>query len=320
MNAILAVAAAAASALGAPYWQALRQVDGRMETIAWRLQTGNTALCRDLQPAPGIQLHALDQYAGSAEAEARRAFGFSTPVQVEAVVPDSPAARAGMMADDGLIAVNGDDVAAPTATSAGTSVTRDAANALIARQPVDRPLVLTVMRGSERLTVTVPASPGCASAFEVLLGPGLKAQSDGRVVQVGVRFFELYPDDKVAAIVAHELSHTILRHRVRLEAAGVQWGIMGELGRNGRLFRQTEDAADQLSVHLLHNAGYDPSAAVRFWREDGGKVDGGLFRGASHGSAHARADAIAAEVARLPAAGVVDLAPAILPTRDRPLK
>lgn len=310
----------AAGAVDPGYWQALRAVDGRMATIGWRLQTGNVALCRALQPAPGLHLHAIDQYAGDAEADARAAFGFATPVQVEAIVAGSPAGAAGVAADDGLVAVNGEPVMAPTPATAGTSATRDAANALIARQPADRPLMLTLRRDGVSRTVTIPARPGCASAFEVLLGPGLKASSDGRIVQVGVRFFETLPDDKIAAVVAHELSHTILQHRRRLEAAGAQWGIWSEFGRSGKLFRQTEDDADRLSVHLLRNAGYDPQAAVRFWREDGGKVDGGLFRGASHGSAKARATAIAAEIATLPPAGVADGSPAVLATRDEALR
>ena len=308
----------AAAIVDPGYWQALRAVDERMTTIAWRLQTSNAALCRSLQPAIGIQVHAVDQYAEAAE-DARRVFGFATPVQVEAVVAGSPAAQAGVVADDGLVAVNGEAVAAPTAATANTSATRDAANALIARQPAAGPLTLTLRRNGIDQSITVAASPGCTSAFEVLLGPGLKASSDGRIVQVGVKFFETLPDDKVAAIVAHELSHTILNHRARLEAAGVQWGLLSEMGRNGRLFRRTEDDADLLSVHLLRNAGYDPQAAVRFWREDGGKVDGGMFRGPSHGSASARATAVALEASKLPPAGTPDVAPAVLATRDQPL-
>lgn len=309
----------AAASFDPGYWQALRRVDARMATIAWRLTTGNAALCRELQPAHGLQLHAIDQYAGASAADAKRAFGFTAPVQVEAVAAGSPAERAGITPDDALVAVGGEPVAPPTRASAGTSMTRDAAAALIARQPADRALTLTVSRAGVRRDVTLPPSPGCRSAFEVLLGPGLAAHSDGQVVQVAVSFFERYPDDKVAAIVAHELSHTVLRHRARLEAAGAKWGMLAEFGSNGRLFRRTEDDADRLSVHLLRNAGYDPAAAVRLWQENGGAIDGGLFRGASHGSARARAAMIATEVATLPPAGRPDLAPVVLATRDEPL-
>jgi Zn-dependent protease with chaperone function len=305
---------AAAPATDASYWAALRTVDGRMAGIAYRLATANAPLCRDLQPVPGLQLHAIDQYDKSAQAGARAAFGFARPVQVEVVVPDSPAARTGVLPDDGLVAVDGVAVATPT-EDAGTSSTRDAAQALIAAEPADEPLRLTLERAGVRREVVVPASPGCRSTFEVLLGPGLKASSDGRVVQVSVRFFERFDDATIAAIVAHELSHTVLRHRVRLEAAGVQWGLAGQFGRNARLFRRTEEDADRMSVHLLHRAGYDPHAAVRFWRDHGDGIDGGIFRARTHPSAKARAAAIAAEVATLPASGN----PPVLATRDEPL-
>lgn len=309
----------AAAPVDPGYWSALRAVDGRMATIAYRLATGNAVLCRDLQPTPGLQLHAVDQYAGAAQPGARAAFGFATPVQVEAVAPGSPAAAAGVRADDGLIAIADVPVASPAPRASGTSETRDAAQALLAAQPPSAPLRLTLAREGVTRVVTIPASPGCRTAFEVLLGPGMKASSDGKVVQVSVRFFERYGDDAIAAIVAHELSHTILRHRARLEAAGVKWGLAAEFGRNARLFRRTEEDADRLSVHLLRNAGYDPAAAVRFWREEGGKIDGGLFRSPTHPSAKARAAALAAEVATLPRAGMPDDAPALLATRDQPL-
>ena len=312
------VALLATGAVDPGYWTALRSVDARMAAVSYRLATGNAALCRDLAPVTGLQLHAIDQYGADVAADVRRAFGFARPVQVEAVAPGSPAERAGILPDDALLAVNGVPVPAPGAARA-TSATRDGAQAMIAELAADRPLTVTIERAGTARDVTLPASPGCRSQFEVLLGPGLKASSDGRVVQVGVRFFELYPDDKIAAIVAHELSHTILHHRARLEAAGVSWGLAAEFGRNARLFRRTEDDADRLSVHLLRNAGYDPQVAVRFWREDGGKIDGGLFRSPRHGSARARADAIAAEVATLPPPGAPDTTPAVLATRDEPL-
>ena len=315
----IALLGSPAAAVDPGYWTALRAVDARMATIAYRLATGNAALCRELQPVPGLQLHAIDQYDGDAQAGARAAFGFATPVQVEAMAPDGPAARAGVLADDGVVAVDGMALPTPAPGTAATSATRDAAQALIAAQSPAAPLRLTLERAGVRRTVTIPASPGCRSAFEVLLGPGLKASSDGQVVQVGAVFFERFDDGAVAAIVAHELAHTVLRHRVRLEAAGVHWGLAGEFGRNARLFRRTEEEADRLSVHLLRNAGYDPQAAVRFWREEGGRIDGGMFRSATHPSAKARADAVAAEAATLPPPGVPDDAPAILATRDQPL-
>ncbi len=301
---------------------ALRTVDARMAAIAYRLTTANAPLCRDLVPVPGWAIHGLGQYDPGLRAAARTTFGFETPVAVEAVVPGAPAARAGVVADDSIAAINGTPIAAPTRATADSSA-RDAANALVARQSTNVPLRIDLLRGGIRRSVAVVAPAGCAGSFEVLLGPGLGASADGSIVQVAVRFFERYSDDQVAVVVAHELAHNILRHRARLDAAKVNRGLLAEIGRNGRLFRQTETEADLLGVHLLRNAGYDPQSAVAFWRDHGGDVDGGLgglFRSRTHPASKARAAAIAAELARLPAAAPRPYTPPILASRDVPLQ
>jgi hypothetical protein len=314
----LTMAVAALLAGDDGFFPALRAVDLRMATIAWRLTTANAALCDRLAPAPGFAIHAIGQYDPAMRAAARAAFGFAAPIAVEAVVPESPAARAGLAENDALLAVNG--VAFGGSPSArADSAARDAALALVASQPADRPLRLAILRGGRRAEVTVPATPGCRSNFEVLLGPGMEASSDGAIVQLGVRFFERYRDDQVAVVVAHELAHTVLRHRARLDAAGVSRGLLAEIGRNGRLFRRTETEADLLGVHLLRNAGYDPQVAVRFWREHGGEVDGGVFRSRTHPSSKARAQAIADEIGRMPADAPKPYRPPVLATRDSPL-
>lgn len=296
---------------------ALRAVDLRMATIAYRLTTANAPLCRDLQPTPGWALHAVDQYDDATRPAARKVFGFAAPVAVEAVVDRGPAARAGIAADDALVAIAGAPLAGP-GTGQG-SATRDAALAQVAAQPGDRPLAVTIRHQGVDRAVTIPASPGCRSAFEVLLGPGMAAMSDGRTVQVAVRFFERYDDEQIAVIVAHELAHTILRHRARLEAAGVKWGLFSELGRNGRLFRRTEEEADRLGAVLMRNAGYDPEAAPRFWREHGRDVDGGFFRSRTHPSSSARATLIQAELNAIPKDAGPIYRPPLLDSRDTPL-
>ncbi|WP_375380314.1 PDZ domain-containing protein [uncultured Sphingomonas sp.] len=299
--------------------RALRLVDARLAGVGYRLATANAALCRDLQPGTGATLHALDQYDPALRPAARQVFGFATPVAVELVVPGSPADRAGILADDGVVAIDG----APLSTGddgAATDATRDAAAARIVAAPPTAPLLLSLTRSGTARTATVMPVAECRVGFELLLGPKLVADSDGRQVQIGAAYFARYDDDQVAVIVAHELAHVILRHRVRLEAAGVHWGVLGQLGRSARLFRQTEDAADQLSVSLLRNAGYDPAIAVRFWLHDIGTLDGGVLHGATHGSSSARAKAIAAEIASIPATALTPYVPPVLATRDQPLE
>ncbi|MCP3733559.1 M48 family metalloprotease [Sphingomonas sp. RP10(2022)] len=299
---------------------ALRDVDGRMAGIAYRLTTANVSLCRDRAPTPGWAIHAIGQYDPALREQARRSFGFEAPIAVEAVVPGSPAATALVRPDDSIVSVDGQPVGEPPAGKTTSSAARDAAVERIAGLPADRPLQVGLLRDGRTRMVSIAASPGCRSAFEVLLGPGMDASADGRIVQIGVRFFERYSDDEVAVVVAHELAHNILHHAARLEAAGVKRGLLSEVGRNGRLFRLTEDQADLLGLHLLRNAGYDPQSAVRFWREHGGDVDGGLFRSRTHPSSAARAKALEAEIARIPAGAGRPYVPPIVAEAGRPLE
>lgn len=62
---------------------------------------------RDLAPATGAVLHAVTQYHAATAPAARAVFGFPTAIAIEAVVADSPAAKAGLAADDGVIAIDG---------------------------------------------------------------------------------------------------------------------------------------------------------------------------------------------------------------------
>ena len=301
-------------------FDALRAVDTRMASIAYRLTTANAALCRDLAPTPGWAIHAIGQYDPDTRAQARKSFGFDAPIAVEAVVPGSPAAAAGVRENDSILSVNAMAMREATPAKGSDSVGRDAAVEAIAALPARQPLEVQLLRNGQTRSVRIAASPGCRSAFEVLIGPGMTASADGRIVQIGVRFFERYTDDEVAVVVAHELSHNILHHARRLDAAGVKRGLLSEIGRNGRLFRLTEDQADLLGMHLLRNAGYDPQVAVRFWREHGGDVDGGLFRSRTHPSSSARAKAIEAEIARIPAGAAKPYVPPLVAEADRPLE
>ena len=301
-------------------FEALRSVDLRMAAIAYRLTTTNAALCRRLAPTPGWAIHSLGQYDPKLRGVARRVFGFDLPIAVEGVVPGAPAGTAGVLANDSLVSIDSNPFTTAAPANDATSEARDAALALIAAAPADAPLTLVLDRGGARLTVTIAATPGCKSNFEVLLGDNMEASADGSIVQIGVKYFENYDDDTLAVVVAHELAHNILNHRARLDAAKVDRGLFAEIGRSGRLFRQTEDDADLLGMYLIRNAGYDPQNAVAFWRDHGGEIDGGLFRSRTHRSSAARAKRIAAEIARIPADAATPYIPPILATRDHPLE
>ena len=308
---------------GPAFFGALRAADLRVATIAFRLTTANAALCRDLQGKAGLLVHSLDQYEPDARPAAAKAFGLRTPVAVEAVVPGSPAERAGVIAGDGVLAIGkttldaslpGDGAGAPA-----TMATRSRAEALLAAVGPEQSLALQILSASGKRVVTLAPQPGCRSRAELMLGGGWEADADGETIRIAARYLERFDNAQVAVIMAHELAHNILRHRARLDAAGVSRGILAEVGRNGRLFRQTEDEADRLSVYLLYNAGYEPGSAAAFWQGPGARIDGGLFRARTHRSAGARAKRIAAEAASIPIGAPRPLIPAMLALRDAAL-
>ncbi|QPI75387.1 M48 family metallopeptidase [Sphingobium sp. Cam5-1] len=311
----LAVPGPLASADVSPPFEAIRAVDAEMARLGRRLAVANASLCDRQEPSLGLMLHTPAQYARDVRAAAIRHFRFDGPIGIEAVVEGSPAAAAGIRADDTLMAVG--PARFPPAdpqARANTSALADATRRIMAL-PVDRPLTLHLRRGGHDQERVVVPEPACRTRFEVVLGPDFLAQADGEVVQIGSRFFADYPDWVVAPI-AHELAHNVLRHRERLEARGVDYGLLSGMGRNVGYFRQTELEADILSVSLLANAGFDPAIAVIFWRAFGPAHDGGI-RSRSHPAWKDRVRVIERAIADL--GPERPHRPSILAARNKPL-
>ncbi|MBX3565263.1 MAG: M48 family metalloprotease [Sphingomonas sp.] len=299
-------------------FEAIRQADMKVATIGWRLVTANAALCDRLEPGTGLQLHTLEQFDTASRGAARAHFGFATPVAVEGVVAGSPADHAGIKADDSLVRVGSVEIAA----LAGKPMTTDrlvAAQLAIAALPADEPMVIEVIRAGAAQRFTLQPIPVCRSRFELRIAPDWSASADGTMVQIGSRFVEEYADDQLAAVIAHELSHNILRHRVRLEERGANFGILSGFGANVKYFRQTELQADLLSVYLLTNADYPQRAAIDFWRKFGPSKAGGIFRIRSHPAWRDRIATLEAELAKIAMLSVRPVIPALVDERDRPL-
>jgi len=298
---------------------ALRAADLRLATIAYRLTTRNVALCRDLQPALGLQLHTLLQYQPRARAAASTAFNFTSAVAIEAVVAGSPGERAGVLPGDSVTAIGGAPVnlSLPAADQPATTADRDAVDQQLAALPPGKSVRLELRRQDRGITVDVAAVPGCRSRFEVH-GED-EAAADGAIVQIGAKYLDLFDDDGIAVLVAHELSHIILRHRVRLEAAGAKFGVFSEFGKSLGFHRQSENEADRLSVYLLANAGYDPLLPGRFWRGPGRQLDPGIFRNRAYPGITQRAAILDAEAAKILANARRPVIPGLLSGRDEPL-
>lgn len=300
-----------------PVFTAIRTADTMLARIGYKLATANAALCDRQEPGLGLVLHTPEQYSRDLRAAATRYFQFDGPVGVEAVIEGSPAAAAGIRADDALLAIGVAQFASEDPKADATTAPALRVAAQLAALPPTQAVEVQGRRSGAPYTRTVRPVPACRSRFEVEIGTEWTAKADGEMVQIGSPFLETYPEDQLAAVVAHELAHNILRHRERLSAKGVDYGMLSGFGRNVRYFRQTELEADILSVSLLANAGYDPAGAVRFWEDFGPKRAGGILRSRSHPAWADRLATIRHAIAEL-GAGRPHRSP-ILATRDQPL-
>ncbi len=281
----------------APAQPSGRTLDEQVATIGHRLAVANLAWCRDAQWLPGVTLGVEDPTI------ATRLGRRELRLTVLALARNGPASQAGLAPDEVVESAN--RVPLPTASQAangafiGVEQARNAFEAAFA----DGRAVLGLRRGTASRTLEVRAERGCASRFLILPSRQLNAFANGRSVQVTSRLAEqARREDELAAVLAHEFAHHVLGHRARLDAAGVERGLLGNFGRNARLIRETEEEADRLSVWLLARAGYDPAAAVRFWSWFG-RRGLNMLGSPTHGGWQGRVARIEAEVAAMRAAG-----------------
>jgi hypothetical protein len=249
---------------------AMRALDQRVAAIGFRLATAGRALCTAHENLPGFAVHDLSQYGTSFRPAAIRAFGLDAGPGVLALVPGSPAERAGLRLDDVLISADGRPLphGDPGRDRSFDRMAQilDLLDAAFADGSAD----LQIRRAGASLLVHVGTEPGCASRFQLIPSGRLNAEADGRYVQVTTAIAAYVADDaELAAVLAHEFAHNILGHRVRLDQARVSRGFFGNFGRNAERIRETEIEADRYSIYLLDRAGYDPEAAVRFWTRFG---------------------------------------------------
>lgn len=307
-------AADIAAASSDPPLVSMRALDERVATVGHRLAVAGLDLCRDQVWLPGFALHDLSQYAADDRPAVGRAFGLVFGPGVLAVAESGPAARAGLRPDDVVLRLDG---AAPPTGSLPPGPSFDRMERILAVLDdalADGAAQVEVRRAGATMTIALRAERGCATRFQLIPSRRLNALADGRYVQVTTAIGDYVADDQeLAAVLAHELAHNVLRHRARLDAAGISRGLLGNFGRNARLIRETEAEADRLSIYLLDRAGYDPEAAVRFWERFGRR--GLNFIGSpTHGNWRTRVAMLRAEidnVHRARAAGQVPM-PAFL--------
>jgi hypothetical protein len=251
---------------------ALKAEDLRVATVAYRIAVANRELCPKLSPWLGIVVHDLRQYAPAFRMMVANAYDLDGGPAIEAVVPDSPAQRAGARPGDRIRDINGMPVddRAPIPGEAGDYVGVEKVLTQLDGAAQIGPVRLTVDRPSGRASYDILAEQGCRSRIQLETSRSSNASADGTMISIGLEAAAAAVTvDELAVSIGHEMAHNILEHRARLDRARVSRGLWQNVGRNAREIRKTEDEADLLGLYLMARAGFDIDVAPAYWERIG---------------------------------------------------
>ena len=250
-------------------YEALREQDLRVAKVTYRLSVANRRLCRGaLAPQLGFVLHSIGQYGSGDRAEAARAFGLGDHFGVMAVVAGSPAAKAGLTADDQLVSVNGRELggASVALTGAPARALVDRAQGILVEELSKGEISLRILRAGNPRDLRFAAEIGCRSDVELIPDGDVNAWADGGHIVIAAGLLRrCATDEDLALVIAHELAHNILHHGRRLALAGATRGPRpGLTGSELADMQQMEMDADRLAIGLVSGAAYDLSGAEAF--------------------------------------------------------
>ena len=276
----------------------LERDDSEALSVAWRLQLGNARYCPHVARQTGIQLENTAVYADPALV--RSTYGLTSDIYIGALAADAPGAKAGLSVNTTVIAIDGQllsELRTPKRNDPFTrwhlaqamlddAAARDGAVDLTLARPGAAPHVVHIAAVSAcKVTVKVDDQQSYASA-------------NREEIRLGRHYIDAAHHDPqlIAALIAHEMSHTVLDHQSQLEASHMAGGTV----------RRTEHEADRLSVWLLANAGYPPQAALDLQSKVISQLVGPFSIDLTHGGWHSRAARIDREITTLKAAPDAD--------------
>ncbi len=258
----------------------LRQDDLRVAAAAYRIALAGRPLCSQSFPLTGLLFHHLAEYEPADRATMVERYRLDRGPGVLTVLGGSPAARAGLVAGDVLLAVNG--IAFPSEAEIAAEPDRgkwrkrvEASEAQLEDQLRKGPVELRLLRDGREIGLRLDSLPGCPGRVRLARSRQVNAFANGRTVVMTTAMLDfLRSEDELAVVLGHEMSHNILRHPTLLDEQGVpKRGIGRAIGKNGKRVWRTEEEADRFGIRLMAAAGYDVNAAIPFWRRYLGKYD-----------------------------------------------
>jgi hypothetical protein len=279
----------------------LRRDDLRVGAVAYRLALAGAARCPNRYPLTGLLWHHLAEYEPVDRPLMIERHALHRGPGILTVLAGTPAHRAGLVAGDTLLAVNGRPFA--TGASIASEPKRDKwrrrveeSEAQLEEALRSGPARLTLLRAGRELSLSLHSIPGCHGRVRLARSTQVNAFATGNTVVMTTSMLTfLRSDDELAVVLGHELAHDILGH----PATRTEEGILAGLGIKASAMWKREEAADRFGLRLMADAGYDLDAAIPFWRRYLKKYDWfpQIFR--SHPSLGAREKIASDEIASI---------------------
>jgi hypothetical protein len=279
----------------------LRQADARVGAVAYRLALAGRPFCPATAPLTGLLFHHLAEYLPADRPRMIALYGLDRGPGILTVLGGSPAAAAGLVAGDTLLAVDDRPFPSPAAIAAAGDPKKWRVMTQASERQLDDalragPARLRLLRQGRERDLVLTAIPACPARVRLAYSGQVNAFSTagGAVVTTAMLGF-VRNDDELAVVLGHELAHGILGHPPMSNGEG----LLASFGVKAGTFWHREEEADRLGLRLMAAAGYDPGAAIPFWRRYLGKYDWypQLFR--SHPSLAAREKIAQAEIAAI---------------------
>jgi len=267
----------------------------RLNNVGFRLLSANEPLCRQRGKSHktlGLtaEYYTLRDHKDFFQAWSKTWGVGENTIVVTSVIPDGPAAKAGVMRGDVItsFSIQGGS----TGKRVDVTQTMDALSA-------KGPVALKLLRAGNAVSVTIPEPAGiCASSFVAAVGDVVNAFADGKNIIVTYGIMNFFPkDEDLAVVLGHELAHNILGH-VRKDESG-------KTIRTATPEAETE--ADAVGLYFTARAGFDITNAPSVWRRMAAQNPAHIRGGAVHPSSASRfvdLEAVKNEILQRQAAGL----------------
>ena len=235
----------------------------RLSLISKPILTENAEICPRVRPYYGFTTHSTNSYSKHIRGDVAQIFALTEEPRVLNIIPDSPAASAGLQ--------KGDFILGPDDTPLSARALRKQELAENGRKTVK------IKRGDNSFDVTFETIPACDYALKLRSSDAINAYATGWsiIVTTGMMDFTTR-DEELAAIVGHELAHNTLAH-IRKITVNYILSIGGT-----RYTRPFESEADYVGLYYAARAGYDMKEVEDIWRRIGTRHPRNIGRAKTH--------------------------------------